>query len=107
MVWQNCSLRTTAGELEERRGARLKEHVVEEHGRVLLSLDQTREAAGALGDRWREVDRWIGPVGKTRWSSGWLRGGSGKIPRGMVSGWRRRDGTRGRIFRVRLELIYI
>ena len=54
-----------AGELEERRGARWKEH-----GRVLVSLDQTREAAGALGDRWREVDRWIGPVGKTRWSSG-------------------------------------
>ena len=74
-------------------------------------------SAGGVADRTKAGRRlqalWLVEIdglvqwGKTRWSSVWLRGGSGKIPRGMVSGWRRRDGTRGRIFRVRLELIYI
>ena len=51
-----------AGELEERRGARWKEHDVEELGRVMLSLDQTRAAAAHS-----EVDggRWIN--GLVRW----------------------------------------
>ena len=34
------------------------------------SVEGAREGAEALGDRWREVDQRIGPVGKTRWSSG-------------------------------------
>ena len=66
---------------------------MEEHGRVLLSLDQTREAAGALGDRWREVDRWIGPVGKTRWSSGCSGRWDGDPELGDETGRRRLGGS--------------
>ena len=51
-----------------------------------------REGAEALGDRWREVDRWIGPVGKTRWSSGcggWWDGDPERVAAGKRIGWER------------------
>ena len=55
-----------------------KGHGMEELGRVLLSLDQTREAAGALGVEVGDgLVRW-GKRGKER---GWLRAW---IPRKMI-----------------------
>ena len=103
--------------VEEETGGDMSSEREDQGGRKGQGRGSSVGSAGGVADRTKAGRRlqtlWLVEIdglvqwGKTRWSSVWLRGGSGKIPRGRVSGWRRCDGTRGRIFRVRLELIYI